>query len=291
MFNTVLFDGKQVLKPEELVEVDTDLSSVLKINGHAETIQKVFDVVKKTAYGVDFMIWGLENQDNVHYAMPLRHMLNDSLAYLKECNEIIATNRKEKKLKTSGEFLSGLKKDDRLHPMISICVYYGEEDWDGPLSLTDMLNIPAELKSIVADYKMNLVQVKKSENFHFQNQDIRTVFDFIRFIYNQEYEKINEHYKNKPIDTELALVIGSVTKSQKIIKQALASERNGEQMQMCKGLQALEQRGIEAGQKKHLKQQIQKKVAKGTSIEVIADELEEEVSTIQSIIDEILAEK
>lgn len=71
LFNAVLFDGKQILKPEELQEADTDLSSVLKINSHAETIQKVFDVVKKTAYGVDFMIWGLENQDNVHYAMPL----------------------------------------------------------------------------------------------------------------------------------------------------------------------------------------------------------------------------
>lgn len=88
-------------------------------------------------------------------------MLNDSLTYLKECNEIIAVNRKEKRLKTPGEFLSGLKKEDRLHPMISICVYYGEDDWDGPLSLIDMLNIPEELKSIVADYKMNLVQDKE----------------------------------------------------------------------------------------------------------------------------------
>lgn len=57
LFNAVLFDGKQILKPEELQEANTDLSSVLKINSHAETIQKVFDVVKKTAYGVDFMIW------------------------------------------------------------------------------------------------------------------------------------------------------------------------------------------------------------------------------------------
>ena len=31
---------------------------------------------------LDFIIWGLENQDNVHYAMPLRHMLNDSLTYI-----------------------------------------------------------------------------------------------------------------------------------------------------------------------------------------------------------------
>ena len=39
-------------------------------------------------------------------------------------------------LKTSGEFLSGLKREDRLHPMVSICIYYGEDDWDGPLKLT-----------------------------------------------------------------------------------------------------------------------------------------------------------
>lgn len=255
--------------------------------------------MKKTACGVDFIIWGLENQDNVHYAMPLRHMLNDSLTYLKECNEIIAVNRKEKRLKTPGEFLSGLKKEDRLHPMISICVYYGEDDWDGPLSLIDMLNIPEELKPIVADYKMNLVQVKNSENLHFQNQDINTVFDLVRSIYKQDYAEINKRYKNKPINTELALVIGSVTKSQKIIDQALKSESEGEQMQMCKGLQALEERGrqagrtegFESGQKELFKQLVHKKLAKGKSVEAIADELEEDVEAIQPIIDEILSEK
>lgn len=307
LFNAVLFDGQQVIEAEALTEADTDLSSLLKMNGHAETIQKVFDVVKKTAYGVDFVIWGLENQDNVHYAMPLRHMLNDSLVYLKECNEIIAENRREKQLKSSSEFLSGLKKADRLHPIISICVYYGEEDWDGPLSLTDMLNIPEKLKLMVADYKMNLLQVKRSESFPFHNQDIKTVFEVIRLIYEHEYEKINTVYRDKPLDTELALVIGSITKSQKIIDQALDLEQEGKQMQMCKALQELEQRGmetglkagretgftegIESGKKELLKQQVAKKLAKGKHLEVIADELEEDTVTIQTIVDEIQAEE
>ena len=35
---------------------------MLRFNGHAETVQKVLDVVKKMAYGVDFVIFGLENQ-------------------------------------------------------------------------------------------------------------------------------------------------------------------------------------------------------------------------------------
>lgn len=70
LFNAALFDGEQVLKPDDLLEVDTDISSILKCNGHVETVQKVLDVVKKTAYGMDFVIWGLENQERIHYAMP-----------------------------------------------------------------------------------------------------------------------------------------------------------------------------------------------------------------------------
>ena len=53
LFNAALFDGEQVLCPADLTEVDTDVSSMVKFNNHAETVQKVLDVVKKTAYGVD----------------------------------------------------------------------------------------------------------------------------------------------------------------------------------------------------------------------------------------------
>lgn len=47
LFNAALFDGEQVLNPDDLSEVDTDVSSILKFNGHAETVQKVLDVVKR----------------------------------------------------------------------------------------------------------------------------------------------------------------------------------------------------------------------------------------------------
>ena len=57
LFNAALFNGSQVIKPEDLSEADTDVSSLLKFNNHTETIQRIWDVVKKTAYGVDFVIW------------------------------------------------------------------------------------------------------------------------------------------------------------------------------------------------------------------------------------------
>ena len=56
---------------------------------------------------------------------------------------------------------------------------------------------------------------------------------------------------------------------------------------MCNLSDGIEERGIIKGKAELLKQQVQKKLAKGKSIEVIADELEEEVADIKGIIDEL----
>lgn len=211
LFNATLFDGEMVVDPKDLVETDANVSSVLKVNGHVETLEKVLDVVKKTAYGVEFIILGLENQENIHYAMPLRHMVGDALCYLKEYQEIAEKNKREvKEWESAGEFLSRMKKTDRLHPVISICVYYGETEWDGPFCLKDMLVIPEALKPIVSDYQMNLLELNKCENIPFHNKDVKTVFEISNMIYNKEYGKINELCENQEIDTELALTIGAI---------------------------------------------------------------------------------
>lgn len=295
LFNAVVFDGRSVLNPNDLTEVDTDLSSTLKFNGHVETVQRVFDVVKKAANGVEFVILGLENQEEVHYAMPLRHMLGDALSYLKEYNEVVAKNRKINQLSSSSEFLSGISKEERLHPIISLCVYYGDEEWDGPLCLTDMLDIPEDWKELVSDYKMNLVQVRKSGLLKFQNEDVDTVFKMIRLIYNKRYEEFNENYEGKLMDTELALVIGSITNSQRIINQALNAEKKGEKMNMCKVWEEIEQnaiskgisQGVSQGKEEMLRDLVRKKLCKRKSVKEIANELEQECSVVQKIIDEL----
>lgn len=243
LFNAVLFNGEQVINPDDLTEADTDVSSLLKFNNHAETVQKILDVVKKTAYGVDFVIWGLENQAKIHYAMPLRHLIGDAFSYLKEYNEIAAQNKKDKSFSSSDEFLSNFKKTDRLHPIITICVYYGEKEWDGPFSLTDMLSIPEKLKPLVSDYRMNLLQVKRSGKLSFHNPDVNTVFDISRAIYERNYNRINTVYKEQMISTELSLVIGAITESQQLINHALNSESKGGQLNMCNALEELMQEG------------------------------------------------
>ena len=264
LFNAALFNGEQVLKPDDLSEVDTDVSSILKFNGHAETVQKVLDVVKKTAYGIDFVIWGLENQSKIHYAMPLRHMIGDGFSYLKEYQEIAAKNRKDKNFASSDEFLSNMKKTDRLHPMISLCVYYGENPWDGPLCLMDMLEVPEKIKPLVADYKMNLLELRTSGSLQFHNQDVNTVFDISRSIYERDYNKINTVYKDRLIASELGVVIGAITQSQELIDHALELEQKGGQVNMRSALEELKREGKQEGLQEGKKEGLQEGMIAGT---------------------------
>ena len=52
-------------------------------------------------------------------------MIGDAFSYLKEYKE--AKNKKYKNYKTKHEFLSKFQKTDRLHPIVTICIYYGED--------------------------------------------------------------------------------------------------------------------------------------------------------------------
>lgn len=245
LFNAVLFDGETVIQPDVLEEVDTDISAVLKLGSYSGTLQKILDVVKKSAYGVDFLILGLENQQNIHYAMPLRIMIGDALGYLKEYDAIAKKNKKAGQWDSREEFLSGLRRTDRLHPMVTICVYYGEREWDGPFSLTDMLDIPERMKPVVNNYKMNLIQVRNSEQFLFHNQDVQTVFDVSRKIFRKNYGELEDVYREREIDSELGIVIGTITESKELIDHAL--EQKGGRMNMCTALEELKQEGKQEG--------------------------------------------
>ena len=123
-----------------------------------------------------------------------------------------------------------MKKTDRLHPVVSLCVYYGEHPWDGPLCLVDMLELPEKIRPLVSDYKMNLIELRTSGTLQFHNQDVNTVFDISRAIYERDYDKINTAYGRMQITSELGVVIGAITQSQKLIDHALKLERNGGQV-------------------------------------------------------------
>lgn len=57
LFNAVLFEGKQVISPAELEDVDTEESSILENKDYAESLQASRDAIKirkkSNEYGVE----------------------------------------------------------------------------------------------------------------------------------------------------------------------------------------------------------------------------------------------
>ncbi|MEE1192416.1 MAG: hypothetical protein UHO63_08780 [Blautia sp.] len=278
LFNAVMFQGEEVLRAEELQEMDTDVSGIIQLKDHAESLMRIRDVVKKMAFGVEFVVFGIESQQNIHYAMPLRTMLYDGMGYLKEYQEITRSHKAEKAAMSKAEFLSGMKKEDRLHPILSIVIYYSEEPWDGPLCLKDMMvEMPEEIRKIFSDYKMNLVQVQDSGQYVFHNEDVRLVFELSREFFQGDLEKIKEKYKNQDIKQELLMVIGKIIDSSELMHW----KQEGKVENVCTAVKKWEkewyengrEEGREEGRKSGIADMVSAMKELGITQEVIVEKL------------------
>ena len=282
----MVFGGKQILKPEALQEMDTDVSGVIEMKNYKETLSRTRDVIKKIAYGVEFVVMGIESQQHIHYAMPLRNMIYDAMGYLKEYQEITRSYKSGRPQKTRDEFLSKLKKGSKLHPVITLTIYYGERAWDGPYCLRDMVGeMPEEMQSVFSDYKMNLLEIRDSGKFAFQNEDIQTVFEITREAFAGHFDRIREKYGSKKLTSELLTVIGKMAGSGEIMDMG----SNEGVDNMCTALEKLKQQGIEQGIERGIEQERKSRICammcKGyplSEISAIFDISEQEVLRIKN---------
>lgn len=139
-----------------------------------------------------------------------------------------------------------MRKEDRLHPVITLTVYYGEKQWDGPYCLKDMIvEMPEEIAAIFSDYKMNLLEVRNSDRYVFNNTDVQSVFEITRDIFAGHFERIQEKYGNKELGSDLLTVIGQMAGSKELIRMS----RNREVNNMCIALEKLKEEGKMEGKK------------------------------------------
>ena len=252
LFNATVFNGKQVLKPNKLTEMDTDVSATIQSKSYNESITRNRDVVKKMSDGVEFNILGLEIQDKTHYAMPLRTMTYDALGYIKEYNDIKKHHKLNKDSFCSPEeFLSGINKSDGFHPIITIVLYYGESLWDGPTCLSDMMiSMSNNIKEYFSDYKLNLVQILDSDKYTFYNEDVRDVFNIIRNIYNDDFDSIYREYESRNVDIDVMELICNITSVPKLMDLCTDTEQGGT-VNMCEAMKRFqaecESKGMKEG--------------------------------------------
>jgi hypothetical protein len=241
LFNAVCFNGRQVVKPELLEERSTEVSASVPLGKHYEHVKQYQDVTKYYR-GTELTILGIENQQKIHYGMPLRCRLYDDLDYLKECRTLRGIHKDIKDFANADEFLSGLRKDDRLHCSLRIVIYYGEEPWDGPVSLSDMFHIPEEFKPFFQDYTIPLIVVNDEKNIKvpYKNESVKNMMTQMYLIYQEAWEEIQK--QNVYLDRDTAQVLAAVT-GNKGIRKVLAGDemkKNGG-AHMCKAMEHLEE--------------------------------------------------
>ena len=181
--NFFLFNGKQVLKPEDLVERDVTELALPKGLENVKAIEKIRDIVKgccaKTAGGITYLVIGIENQNDTHYAMVVRNMLYDALNYSSQVETAVKQHRKSKDV-TGTEFLSGFAKNDKLVPVITLTIYWNTGSWDGARSLHEMLDVSDKsILNYVSDYRLNLIVPEEIEDFDKFKTEIGPLLEFI----------------------------------------------------------------------------------------------------------------
>ena len=121
--------------------------------GEIEYRSRFRDLKKRMKDGGTLRILAMEAQELVDYSMPLRCMNYDVQEYLHQLRQLQNRNEREKIYDTPAEKLCRLRKEDRIFPVYTICLYHGMEEWNGSLSLKNMMDFGSHKKGFDAYFK------------------------------------------------------------------------------------------------------------------------------------------
>lgn len=268
-FNQLIYQGEQVIKPENLQPMDTALTGT--VYGLAETdfklpVLKFRDGLKCLVAMADdsaaYLILGVENQSEVHYAMPVRDMLYDALQYMSQVEIIAKRHAEERKMKkksaqlseggtevsgeaekkktpNAGEFLSGFYKEDRLYPVITVVVHFGSEKWDGARSLHELFEVKdPKYLAFIPDYKLNLLSPAdmSDEELNRFTTSLREVLLFIKYAKDKTklYEMLQEDSGFQHLDRKALNVINTVTGA-----DIAVPEKEEDEIMMCQAMREI----------------------------------------------------
>ena len=204
--NYAVYNGEKIILPEVLEDGSTVATSfIYKGDDFRLTFERTRDVRKvirknpkdQTCY----MVFGAENQSQLHYAMPVKAMTYDVLEYIcqienrKKTFEAISEAKKtgEEPLEAppdNAEFLSSWKSDDKLVPVVTIVINFGEKRWDAPVTLHEMFDKTKRkfqrnkiIREMIPDYKFILIDPHQmsEDDFERMNTNLGNVLRIINY--------------------------------------------------------------------------------------------------------------
>jgi len=179
-------------------------------------------------------------------------------------------------------------KEDKLIPVITITVYLGTKEWDGPRKLSDMFgDVDEELLPFIPDYRINLLAPRKITDFTGFRTSIRQLFEVLQNAYDKEkmQEVLQNDEKFSKVDRETVEAINLFAGTD------IDIDEKEEVIDMCKAWEEQKNEGRELGERQKIISLVVKKLQKDKSVAEIADDLEEKEEVIASIYEAALSMK
>ncbi len=291
LINGFVFQGKQVVSEDDVQDMDSRVTGVIDRLKKRFLVQKYRDGVKRIVLGMGVAVVGLENQDRIHYGMPVRIMMEDAADYDRQMRRIGRLHRRKRDLQ-GDEFLGGFAKQDRLHPVLTICIYYGKKPYDGARQLYELMEIkdlPENLRGMVNNYKIQVLEVRNFKEIDRFKTDLREVFGFIQRAGDADAERkftFENEEKFKALDEEAFDVIVAVTGAEELESMRDTYREEGGKINMCEAIRGMIEQGREEGIREGIRDKAYKTAnnmyCRGFTALETASLLEEELETVKS---------
>ena len=209
--NAVVFEGEQLIRPENLVRYENDTAFIINDSKRIEDKKRRRDIVVKSDINGIYCILGVEHQSSVDQAMVVRCAIYEMLEYLKQLEN---------------------KEYKRLVPQIIVVLYTGTKKWNGPLKFSDYFEIPEELKKYFNDWKIILVDVKEMDTSKIKDEQTRYFIEAIQAMYKGGYEDLKRLKRMKKENFLYAAIItGSIDQVENVLE--------GDEIDMCEGMERM----------------------------------------------------
>ncbi len=216
--NYAFFQGKQIIKPEELVSRENDVSTLMGKELLPMETKRYRDIVRKASINGDYMIIGVEHQSTLDKNMIIRILNYDAQFYINQVE--------------SGK---------EVRPVGSFVFYTGDKEWTYPKSLKESLKIPPEMKDYINDWKLPVLELQKIDSGMLKNQRLKEVVEISQSMFKGDYEKLRT---NRMISVESFKMAAIFTHTD--IKEEDLPE--GDEINMCKAMDQLFQRMRDEGE-------------------------------------------
>ena len=229
LMNGVIFQGNKVINENDLIDLDTKSWKSHTRTGES-TRENIRDHLKCWNCRGKSIILGVEAEQNIQYAMPVRTMNYDSSQYSKQLKSRKKEHRHKRDL-SSREYVSGFSKTEQLIPVLSLVLYLGNDTWDAAHSLSEICgirDIDEELHKYILpffnNWHVHVLDINTLENTDIFTTDLREVLGFLMYQKDkkklQHFVKENEGFRHMKPDAYSLIMQLSHTKQLDIAKES-----------------------------------------------------------------------